>query len=567
VNNTTKIITLIEKLKSTENAEEQISILLQITEKYWLQNNYEQAQEYAKKATNLALSMNNNKRIAESHYLLGLSQCYLNNYDEALHNYFEAYKIRKKLGHNDSVSEILNNIGQIYIFLEDYEKALQFYLESWEMRPDYSRTSNNLALAYNSLDQLDKALEWATRAYRLTIEKPTLRDPQGTARSKAISLINLAEIHTKRGKYSEALHAAEEALAMATGKINDIYLVSLYTIGHVLTKTGRLEEARVKLESARDQALEHQNKDHLKSTYRFLAENAAARKDFEHAYYYANKHHQLDRSMFNTKMADRIALLKTQFETERAELKNLQMAERASRLASIGVMAAGITHEINQPLCAIKVTVDSIDYWTRKNGHTLPAPLEKGLDKISRGATRIDEIITHMRSFWTEEAPRPTTTIDANATLRKALTLLESQLHSHLVYLDLQLCDPAPRILCEEIHFEQIIINLIVNAMHSLDACDHSGKKILITSHSNPNNTRIIVQDNGTGLPEKHIDRIFDPFFSTKSEGKGMGLGLAIVKRYVDKYEGKIKAENCADGARFIMEFPALGEDNEDSGN
>jgi signal transduction histidine kinase/Tfp pilus assembly protein PilF len=557
---TTSINSLQQELKTLTDAREKITILLKITQEYWLQNNYETAREHAKKATSLAISLKDEQKIAESYYLLGLSQCYLNNYDDALHNYYEAYKIRKKLKHFSSVSEILNNIGQIYIFMEDFEKALQCYLESWELRPDYSRTSNNLALAYNSLEKLDSALEWAQRAYRLTNEKPVLHDPHGTARSKGIALINLAEIYTKLQQYPKALQAAQEAREYSCDSMNDICLVSLYTLGHIYNKTGDLLKAKETLERALIDAKKHQNKDHLKTTYRYLAENAAARDDYQQAYEYATEHHVLEKKMFNNKMADRIALLKTQFETERTELKNLQMAERASRLASIGVMAAGITHEINQPLCAIKVTVDSINYWTRKNGHTLPAPLEKGLDKISRGAARIDEIITHMRSFWTEETSRPASTIDVNATLRKALSLLESQLHSHLVYLDLQLCEPAPRILCEEIHFEQIIINLIVNAMHSLDACEHSGKKILITSQCETDTVHIVVQDNGMGLPEEHLDKVFDPFFSTKSPGKGMGLGLAIVKRYVDKYEGKIKAQNGPEGARFIMEFPAVGE-------
>jgi C4-dicarboxylate-specific signal transduction histidine kinase len=129
--------------------------------------------------------------------------------------------------------------------------------------------------------------------------------------------------------------------------------------------------------------------------------------------------------------------------------------------------------------------------------------------------------------------------------------------------LELELSEVPLQISVEKIHFEQIIINIVVNAMHALDEMDKIEKHIRITSSEIQDIVSITVSDNGIGLPPDIGGKLYDPFFSTKKPGKGMGLGLAIVKNYIDKYQGKIVAENNQwGGATFRIEFPMASEVN-----
>jgi C4-dicarboxylate-specific signal transduction histidine kinase len=110
--------------------------------------------------------------------------------------------------------------------------------------------------------------------------------------------------------------------------------------------------------------------------------------------------------------------------------------------------------------------------------------------------------------------------------------------------------------MAHNIHIEQIVINIVVNAMHSLDETEIKDKHILISSYGKEDKVVLEISNNGKLIKPENIDKIFDPFFSTKQPGKGMGLGLAIVKRYIDSYKGSIKVDrNRKNGAKFIVKF------------
>jgi len=244
-------------------------------------------------------------------------------------------------------------------------------------------------------------------------------------------------------------------------------------------------------------------------------------------------------------------------EAERKHVQAVKHAERSARLASIGVMAASITHEINQPLNAIKVTSDSIQYWHKRNPGVLPEPFTNQLDIISQSVQRIVEIIEHMRTFWIRPDSQEISEVNVNQAIKNALSLTRLQLRAHgiteIITMDI---DPLP-VKGNLVNIEQIIVNLVVNAIHALDEKKEKDKKVEISTFVDESFAVIVVQDNGPGLPTEDHNKLFDPFFSTYNNGGGMGLGLAIVKRYVDKYSGSVTAANYSDGgARFTLKFP-----------
>jgi signal transduction histidine kinase len=244
-------------------------------------------------------------------------------------------------------------------------------------------------------------------------------------------------------------------------------------------------------------------------------------------------------------------------EAEKKHVQAVKHAERSARLASIGVMAASITHEINQPLNAIKVTSDSIQYWHKRNPGALPEIFTNQLDIISQSVQRIVEIIEHMRAFWVIPGSPKISEVNINQAVKNALSLTRQQLRAHGIQELIKMETEPLMVKGNLVHFEQIIVNLVVNAIHALDAKKIKDKKIEINTFMEETFALLEIRDNGPGLPTEDKSKLFDPFFSTKNSGESMGLGLAIVKRYIDKYGGKVTAANHAGGgAQFIIKFP-----------
>lgn len=247
---------------------------------------------------------------------------------------------------------------------------------------------------------------------------------------------------------------------------------------------------------------------------------------------------------------------------ERMQHEAAQLTAQATHLASIGVIAAGITHEINQPLSAIQVHADMLLYLMEKKRYSLPEPLAKIFNEISEGTQRINNIIQHMRSFWVSSDSEPLVEVDLNEAIQCALTLTNRKMHSHSIRLKLELSADPVLIMANRVHVEQIVINLVMNSIHALDQKQSAKKEIVVKSAVNHKTATLAVRDNGIGLPTYEYDRLFSPFFSTKAPGSGMGLGLAIVKMFADRFKGEIEVEgNDEGGATFSIHFPAAHKD------
>jgi signal transduction histidine kinase/PAS domain-containing protein len=246
-------------------------------------------------------------------------------------------------------------------------------------------------------------------------------------------------------------------------------------------------------------------------------------------------------------------------EAEKEQIEAVKMAEQASRLASIGVMAAGITHEINQPLTVANFATDWLKSLKIKSDLALPDLFGEKVDLISRSVNRINEIIEHMRSFWVAPDHSMKRQIDLNESVNSAVSLLERQMYSHGIELEINLSSKPLSIQGNPVHLEQTVTNLVVNAMHALDITGKNNKKIRLETHRKKNEAILIVEDNGTGLEIDSVDNIFNPFYSTKKPGKGTGLGLAIVKRFVDEHSGSITVQSRkAAGVKVTVKLPVF---------
>lgn len=243
--------------------------------------------------------------------------------------------------------------------------------------------------------------------------------------------------------------------------------------------------------------------------------------------------------------------------TEKLEVQ--ARLQRAHKLEAMGTLAGGIAHEINQPLNALQLYVSGLEMLVEKDRQPTPDALLERLGWIMREADRIHEIITHMRALVHQEAgPAKPGAAELNDCVEAALSLLKAQLKAHGISLDLETAPNLPNARANPVQLEQVVINLVVNAMQALDSLDAQQaaglkKCIQVRTSLHAQQLQITVRDNGPGLQGLE-DRMFDPFFTSKDAGKGMGLGLSIVHTFVDSWGGQVQGKTLeTGGAEFIV--------------
>lgn len=252
--------------------------------------------------------------------------------------------------------------------------------------------------------------------------------------------------------------------------------------------------------------------------------------------------------------------------------REMQIAH-ASRLSSLGEMAAGMAHEINQPLTIISTAAEGILRDIRKDRfevRLLPQDLQDVLDNVKR----IDRLITHVRAF--ARRPEEWEYVKPEGVLDNAFVIMGGQFQLHNVSVSRRIEAELPAIYVNPNQLEQVLINVLTNARQVLDERDEAAEsrgerfqKQLVCCITRENDQVIFeVADNGVGVPDEVKTRIFEPFFTTKEVGQGTGLGLSIAHTLVTRsLDGRIWVEdNEMGGASFKVALP-IKEEAEKSEN
>lgn len=237
---------------------------------------------------------------------------------------------------------------------------------------------------------------------------------------------------------------------------------------------------------------------------------------------------------------------------------------QSAKLASIGELAAGVAHELNQPLMVIRGTAQMLERG-RVNGRLDVESIGEQLNLIERNTKRMMSVIEHLRTF-ARQSTRERTRVDVNKTIESCFLLLGEQLRVQDVGVETDLADDLPRVWCDEHQLEQVFLNLITNARDAIKEkasageWNNGGQMHLSTRHLSgpPERVEICVRDNGGGIAEDKLDWVFDPFFTTKDVGKGTGLGLSISYGIIKEYQGDLRVEDTGpEGTTFVVELPA----------
>lgn len=224
-----------------------------------------------------------------------------------------------------------------------------------------------------------------------------------------------------------------------------------------------------------------------------------------------------------------------------------QQLQRARKLEAMNTLAGGIAHEINQPLSALHLYASGLQMLLEKPGDLPQGTTQERLNLIMREADKIRSIISHMRSLVTREGRVELAPVSLAAAVQSVSDIMLQQLEARGVSLVAEIPDFLPLVQANEIQLEQVLVNLLSNAMHAMDGKpirdDGQERCIRVRAYIMPETgrVRLEVADSGLGLPPAR-ERIFDPFYTTKERHEGMGLGLSIVHGLISLWGGEISA-------------------------
>ncbi len=223
---------------------------------------------------------------------------------------------------------------------------------------------------------------------------------------------------------------------------------------------------------------------------------------------------------------------------------------QAGKLAVIGQISASISHELNNPLTAIRSFSDNAVRFLEREKYQC---VNDNLIRISELTKRMAAISNQLRSFAKKSDSRELHLVDVKPLILSARELLIPQLRNHQIELHCDIQSSLPKVELNPIQFEQVLINLVTNAIQAIESQEK--RQIIISTHTDNEALSIYVDDNGPGLKENNSQALFEPFFTTKDNG--LGLGLSISRQIIQSMGGTLKAaSSLLGGAQFIVNIP-----------
>lgn len=234
------------------------------------------------------------------------------------------------------------------------------------------------------------------------------------------------------------------------------------------------------------------------------------------------------------------------------DLTDIKMKEeqiqQSERLATVGHMAAGVAHEVGNPLTAISSLVQVSQ---RKTDDEF---IQDQLTKVREHIQRINKIVRDLVDF-SRPSNMQSENVQINDVIESAVGLLQHDARCKDVMFEMNLTNDLPLVSCVPDQIHQVLVNLLLNAVDAMEGQDNP--KVTIETQKENNAARLTVSDNGKGITDKHQSRIFEPFFTTKEVGSGTGLGLSVSHGIINKIGGSINVESThGEGTTFIIQLP-----------
>ena len=259
-----------------------------------------------------------------------------------------------------------------------------------------------------------------------------------------------------------------------------------------------------------------------------------------------------ERSLLN-EVARQTAFIIERKQAEEDKLKLHDQLRHADRLATVGMLAAGVAHELNEPLGNILGFAQ-----LAKKCSEVPRSAKQDIEKIEKASLHAREIIQKLLVF-ARQVPPEKKQVNLNEVVKEGLYFFKARCAKEGIELVCNLCQNLPEIFADPVQLNQVLVNLVVNALQSMSRAG----RITIQTQFYDHNVCLVVEDTGPGMNKEVLDKIFVPFFTTKDVGQGTGLGLPVVHGIVTAHGGSINVEsNVGRGTRFEIRLPVRENQN-----
>lgn len=230
-----------------------------------------------------------------------------------------------------------------------------------------------------------------------------------------------------------------------------------------------------------------------------------------------------------------------------SERKRLQeQLRRTERVAELGTLASGMAHEIGTPM---NVILGRAEYLMDR---VAEEPIKRGLRTIITQVERITRVMNQLLSFARRKAPQRVP-LDLRTVIEDGMEMFQERLARNQIRVEMGMADPCPMVLADADQMSQVLLNLIMNALHAMP----EGGTLRVGLEPEQPMVKLTIADTGHGIPPEIIKKIYDPFFTTKEFGKGTGLGLTVVKGIIEEHQGSIAVESeQGKGTRFTVLLP-----------
>ena len=504
--------------------------------------NEDKALEYYQKSLKIQKEINNRSGIAYS--LLTIGQIYSHNkdYATALEYYKRALLIRKEIGDKKGIADLLGAIGNIYFYKNDMETALAHYLKAKKLQTEIN-SKNGLASTYKDLGDVFFKLENIEKALNYYLESIKFAREINSSELLLSGYKSISNAFYKKMNYKKAFDYFKLYAALNDSLFSDD-----------LTK--RIAEMQIKYETEKKEkeiellTKEQEKQIQFRNFLVFISGLIFIVAMLLFYLYRLKKQENIQQKNVEEQITEinRSLEIRVQQELKKREQQQALLIQK-SKLESLGRLSAGIAHELNQPVTRLSLGLDNI--LVRKSMHKLDDQyLDNKCNELFKDIERIRTIIEHIRTFSRDQSSSSLERIDPNEVINNSIQLIRTQYRNHDVHLHLDLSEKIGYILGNRFKLEQVVLNMLSNSKDAVDEKfdkipeSRNMKKIKIRTYAENNKINIEIEDNGLGIPDYEKEKIFDPFYTTKSTDKGTGLGLSISYGIIREMEGEISVES-----------------------
>ncbi len=523
--------------------------------------------------------------IVETYENIGNVYKNLGDYHLALDNYRKALDLLETDGDK---STLWRNIGEIHLYLEEYDKALEYFLllyDEFVIRKDQigiSEVLNRMAGTFYLKNELKRSEQLFQEALNLQIK---LNDHLGAS----MSFLNLAKIAKDLNRHDEAINKFRKSLKLAEVINNKSVLRTIYyELSDIYKEKKKFQKAyeyQVLYSDISDFLSQEQKAEEFTNT---LVVHDLEKKTQENDILQAkNENYRLRLEKENLSkwrlsfgftilvILIFVFIIYYRYYLKRVENKNLevrinealkkqeeqqQIIVHQSSLSSLGELAAGIAHEINQPIQNISLSAEGIQFELLEE-HPDEKFLKQSIGEIFEDIVRVREIVDHIRVFSSGQKESVLERFSVSDCVESAISMIQRQYQNHNINLILQLNHLVPDVLGNPHKVEQVIHNLLSNARDAVEERfnkdDSLTKEINIKTGYENEQVYIEVRDNGIGIPQDKKTDIFLPFVTSKQLGKGTGLGLSISYSLINEMKGRIEVKSrVMDGTSMKVILP-----------